>query len=208
MADGQTGDVKRSTAIRHLVEMAEVASDQMRFRSTEIGWPLEELWVAGTLLEPTDDIDHGTVVLMIDLAADELAWLAVHPTAEQVGAQLRLGKRPMWWSYRPTAWPPWTYRHRQVERFWSATGGLDRSVIDALRTGRPEGVIAPNTHELVEQLGIELDASKTHLRSVLNRYWDNDWRRENRNHTSPEDQLWRAATAVTEIEAAIGEVAR
>jgi hypothetical protein len=31
--------VKRSTAIGRLVEMAEVASERMRFRDTDIGWP-------------------------------------------------------------------------------------------------------------------------------------------------------------------------
>lgn len=46
---------------------------------------------------------------------------------------------------------------------------------------------------------------KTHLRSILDRYWDHEWRRANRHDTIPEDQLWRAATAVTEIEAAIDE---
>jgi hypothetical protein len=35
--------VKRSTAIRHLVEMAEVATDRLRLRPTEIGWPLDEM---------------------------------------------------------------------------------------------------------------------------------------------------------------------
>jgi hypothetical protein len=33
--------------------MAEVATDQLRLRSSEIGWPLEELWVTGELLEPS-----------------------------------------------------------------------------------------------------------------------------------------------------------
>lgn len=195
--------MKRSTAIRHLVEMAEVATEQLRFRTTEIGWPLDELWVAGALLEPADEIDHGAVVLMIDLPPDELPWLAVHPTAEWVREQLRLGKRPISWIYRPTAWPAWTYRNRQVAQFWSAANGLDHAVIGALRSGAAADVVESDRGNLAEQLGVELDVSKAHLRSILERYWDQDWRRDNRHHTSPEDQLWRAATAVAEIEAAI-----
>lgn len=81
-----------------------------------------------------EEIDHGTVVLMIDLPPDELPWLAAHPTAEWVGDQLRLGKR-----------------------------------------------------------------------SILDQYWDRDWRRDNDNHTGPEDQLRRAATAVIELEGALTE---
>ncbi|HYN35251.1 MAG TPA: hypothetical protein VES40_21680, partial [Ilumatobacteraceae bacterium] len=59
--------MKRATAIRHLVEMAEVATEQSRLGRTAIGWPLTEMWVAGELLESSDEIDHGTFVLMIDL---------------------------------------------------------------------------------------------------------------------------------------------
>lgn len=44
--------MKRSTVIGHLVEVAEVSSDRLRLRDTTIGWPLEELWVTGELLEP------------------------------------------------------------------------------------------------------------------------------------------------------------
>jgi hypothetical protein len=200
--------VKRSTAIRHLVELADVASDGLRFATTEIGWPLAELWVAGALLDPVDEFEHGSVVLMIDLPPDELPWLAVHPTAEWVGDRLRLGKRPLWWSYRPTVWPPWTYRHRRVVRFWSATGGLDDGVIDALRSGCPSTVVEPEPGELRDQLGVEHAVAKAHLRTILDHYWDQDWRRANRHDTSPEDQLWRAATAVTEIEAALDEHTR
>jgi hypothetical protein len=200
--------VKRSTVTRHLVELADVASDGLRFVRTEVGWPLAELWVTGALLDPVDEIEHGSVVLMIDLPPDELPWLAVHPTAEWIGDQLRLGKRPLRWSYRPTAWPPWTYRDRRVVRFWSATGGLDDGVIDPLRTGCPPTVVEPEPGELRDQLGVEHAVARAHLRAILDCYWDQDWRRANRHDTSPEDQLWRAATAVTEIEAALDEHSR
>ena len=197
--------MKRSTAIRHLLELADAASDGLRLRTTDIGWPPGAIWVTGALLDPVDELEHGSVVLMIDLPPDDLPWLAVHPTAEWIGDQLRLEKRPLWWSYRPTAWPPWTYRDRRVTRLWSATGGLDADVIDALRTGRLPTVIEPERGELLEQLIVEHSVAKAHLRSILDHYWDQDWRRSNRHDTSPEDQLWRAATAVTEIEAAIDE---
>lgn len=62
---GQTCGVKRSTAIRHLVELAEAASDRLPLVATDFGWPLEELWVTGALLDPVDELEHGSVVLMI-----------------------------------------------------------------------------------------------------------------------------------------------
>jgi len=205
---GHTVGVKRGTAIRHLVEMAEVATEQLRLSGTAIGWPLTEMWVAGALLGSSDEVDHGTVVLTIDLPPDELPWLAAHPTAEWVGEQLRLGKRPMLWSYRPAAWPAWTYRDQRVARFWSASNGIESGLIDELRSGVVSGLFEPDRAELVEQVGVELEVSKTQLRSILAQYWDHDWRRNNRSHTSPEDQLWRAATAVTELEDALTEFGR
>jgi hypothetical protein len=188
--------------------MAEVATEQLQLSRTPIGWPLTEMWVAGELLESSDEIDHGTVVSMIDLPPDELPWLSAHPTAEWVGEQLRLGKRPMWWTYRPTAWPAWTYRNQRVARFWSASNGIESDLIDELRSGAVSDLIEPDRAELIEQVGVELEVSKAHLRSILDQYWDHDWRRNNRSHTSPEDQLWRAGTAVTELEAALTEFGR
>jgi hypothetical protein len=93
----------------------------------------------------------------------------------------------------------------RIARFWSAANGIDRDLIDELQSGSVAGVAEPDRAEFVEQLGVELDVSKAHLRSILDRYWDHDWRRDNRHDTSPEDQLWRAATAVTELEDALSE---
>lgn len=185
--------------------MAEVATDRLPLRSTEIGWPLEELWVSGELLESADDVEHGSVVLVFDLLPDTLPWLAAHPTAEWVGEQLRLGKRPIAWHNRPLAWPAWNVSDRRVARFWSSTNGLDETVVDALHSGIPVNVVEPSRQELVAQLGVELYVSSSHLRSVLDTYWDHDWRRDQRGGTNPEDQLWRAATAVMDIEAALAE---
>ena len=48
--------------------------------------------------------------------------------------------------------------------------------------------------------------SRQYLRAALDRYWDRDWRREHsRNGETPEDHLWRAATAVEDIRKALDE---
>ena len=65
-------------------------------------------------------------------------------------------------------------------------------------------VVEPSEERLGEQLEAELAASRRHLWDVLDHYWEQDWRR--RQHSTddqPEDQLWRAAQAVREIEAAL-----
>lgn len=142
--------MKPSTAVRHLVEMATMANDRLALRDSEVGWPLEELWVGGELLELRSDLEAGSVVLVLDLPPEELPWLAMHPAAEWVGAQLRLGKRPFFWSYRPVLWPAWNQRNRRVARFWSARSGIDTAVLDALRDGRVDEVpvVEPSTDEL------------------------------------------------------------
>lgn len=49
--------------------------------------------------------------------------------------------------------------------------------------------------------------SRRHLRAVLDRYWDRDWRRDHQGHDDePEDHLWRAATAVEDILDALEEL--
>ena len=196
------GDVKRSTAIGHLVEMAEIASERLRLRDSDIGWPLEELWVTGELLGQAETVDGGAVVLVLDVPADELPWLALHPAGEWIGDQLRLGKRPIRWCYRPLARPVWNHEHRRLVRFWTADDGLDTDVIEALRARQLDRltIVAPSDEDLADQLGEELTVSRRHLRALLDSYWDRDWRRDHQRYDgSPEDHLWRAAIAVEEI---------
>lgn len=193
--------MRRSTAIGHLVEMAELAW-QWQELSDRFEWPLSEMWVTGELLSLAETLDAGAVVLVLDLPAKKLPWLALHPTAEAIGYQLRLGKRPLRWCYRPRAWPVWTYQHRRLAKFWSADSGLDSSAIEALRSRRLEHltIVEPSDDELTTQLRAELAVSRKHLGSVLEGYWDRDWRRRHKGYDeSPQEHLWRAATAVTEM---------
>jgi hypothetical protein len=200
--------VRRSRAIEHLVEMAEVATARLDLRDSAMGWPLEELWVSGELLGLSDSVEAGWVVLVLDLPADELPWMARNPNGEWVGEQLRLGKRPMLWCYRPLAWPAWDHEHQRVARVWSADCSLDEGAIDALRTRRLDRleVVAPSRDELVAQVRLELAVSRTHLRSVLDRYWDEKWRRQHSGYGGPpEAHLWRAASAVADMAAVLDE---
>lgn len=183
----------------------------MRLRDTDIGWPLEELWVTGDLLTPIDTLDTGTVVVVVDVPPDELPWLALHPAAEWIADQLRLGKRPMRWYYRPLLWPVWNHRHRRLARLWTAADGLDQAVIEALQSHDllHVSIIEPEASELIDQLRDELVVSQRHLRVILDNYWDRDWRRNHKGYDeSPEEHLWRAATAVVEIGDALDSLIR
>lgn len=199
---GEDGGVKRSTAIRHLVEMATEASELLRLRETDVGWPLEELWVAGDLLDTGAELEVGSVILLLDVAPDELSWLAKHSAGEWVGDRLRLGKRPMLWCYRPSVWPPWNARHRQVARVWTATTGLDDAAIEALSSGGKPAVVEPRDDDLRAQLAEERKVSHEHLRQIVDDYWEPEWRRRHRGEAA-EDELWRAAAGLVEIEDAL-----
>lgn len=60
---------------------------------------------------------------------------------------------------------------------------------------------------LAEQLNTELPLSRQRLRHTLEHYWDNDWRRKCRGfENTPENHLWRAAQAVTEMQDALDEL--
>ena len=195
--------MRRSTAIRQLVEVADAANELLAGRSDDFPMPLVEMWVAGELLDRDPELDHGDVVLLYDLRPGELPWLALHPTADWIARELRLGKRPILWVDRPAAWPAWNCRHARVARFWTARDGLDEPVIEALRSGTPPEVIVPSTDAFVAQCHVELAVAKAHLQSIVGRYWDHDWRRAHRHVTAPEDHLWRAAQALLELDAAI-----
>lgn len=164
----------------------------MRLRETDIGWPLEELWVGGQLLEGPSELEAGSVVLVLNEPGEELPWMALHSSGEWIGEQLRMGKRPMLWCYRPAVYPAWNHRHRRVLRFWSAEGGLDEEVIEALRQRRLEGlaIFEPSDEELAGQLEIELEYCRRHLRQVLDGYWEYDWRRDHKGFgVYPENHL-------------------
>jgi hypothetical protein len=140
-----------------------------------------------------------------------MPWLALNPSGEWVGHELRLGKRPMGWCYRPLALPPWNHEHRRVVRFWSARDGLDSTVIDALGSRHLERltVVEPSREALAEQLDHELTQCRSHVRVVVDNYWDHDWRRRHKAFDEgPEDHLWRSATAVADIMDALDELQR
>jgi hypothetical protein len=124
--------------------------------------------------------------VLVQVPAAELPWLARHPVGERVGEQLRLGKRPMLWSYRPAGLPV----GGPTTASWCASGradGNDHAVIDALRHRRFDGltIVEPTDEELTTQMPDELKRSRRHLRSILDAA-----------------DSWRESVAISSIEAA------
>jgi len=201
--------VRYGAALRQLVTVSEAATDDLRLRDTDIGYPLEELWVGGDVLEGPQELDATCVVLVLDQPVAEVTWLALNPAGQWIAERLRMTRLPMRWYCRPAGYPAWNPELRKVLRFWSAATQLDREVIENLRLRRFDSLplVRPSVDQLMAQLAIEGADCRRHLRHVLDHYWDGSWRREHRGFgIQPEDHLWRASEAVREIEDAIAQI--
>jgi hypothetical protein len=203
--------VKRSTVIRHLTGIAEQAD---HLASVGTAWqvaPLAEIWVAGDLLDEVELVESVSAVLMIDVPADELPVLAIHPDGQVWAWNLELSKRPLLPRYEPATRPAWNHERRRVLRFWSSDDGLDEAAVDSLRSPPLDAapIVSPTPAELRQYLETELPRSSAHLRRMLDDYWDGDWRKshtDKANWIHPDDHLWRAAYAVQSMQDALAEL--
>ena len=197
--------MKRSTAVGNLTEMAEVVSHLVEYREI-VPSPLEEMWVAGDILTPGPAVEHLSVVCMLDTQGEEMPWMSRGGAVPWLEDQLRLGKRPLSWCFRALSDPVWTMDHRRLVRFWTATDGLDESAMRALSDGSVErlDVVEAPTAVLAGQLKRELGVANRRLGEVLDRYWDENWRRSlKKSDESPEEHLWDAAEDVRELQEAL-----
>ena len=198
--------MKFATSVGHLESVGRQADDYLRLRDTDIDWPLAELWVGGALLEGPSELETTPLILMLDAPPEELTWLALHPGGDWICEDLRVTKRPISARYRPTVYPAWNCRDRRVLRFWSSDSGYDDDAVQALRDRQFDRlpIVSPTSAEFESQLQLELELCQQHLNTVMDRYWDRDWRQERKGFGMyPEDHLWRAASAVREIQTAL-----
>ncbi len=205
------GSVKFATSVGHLESVGQQANEFLRLRDSDIGSPLDELWVGSELLDGPAELEATPLVLVLDAPPDDLPWLALHSAGDWICEQLRLTKRPISWRYRPSVYPAWNCRDRRVLRFWSSDAGYDSDAIQALEARHFDQlqIVAPSQTEFAVQLEMELDVCQHHLKAILDHYWDADWRRHHSGFgIVPEDHLWRAAAAVREIETALDHCRR
>ncbi|MGI9017162.1 MAG: DUF7711 family protein [Euzebya sp.] len=85
---------------------------------------------------------------------------------------------------------------------WSRAGAAEDEVLEALTQPSPShiAIVEPSQEKYLAQVRTELAVARRHLRGVLDRYWEPDWRRTHKGGgVYPEDHLWRAAQAVEEL---------
>ncbi len=194
--------MKRSTAVRNLVTLSKAADRHAALAGLD--WPLRQMSVAGEILDGPATLEAVSVILGLEMPADELPWLALHPREQAVADMLRLPKLPIRRYARPIEEPAWNPVFRKVVRFWDVATGLDRQVVEALDSGDPAPAVEPTPDEYVRQMTRELTRCRGHLCGVLDGFWEPAWRQAHRGGgIYPEDHLWRAARAVRDIEAAL-----
>jgi len=198
--------VNYSTAVARL---RSCAADLDRLAGVSDEPLLLEAWVFCELLDLPDQLDVISLALVVDLPAEDVTWRARPARAEGVPSFLRFEKYPLRWFWRPAVWPVWNHAIGRAVRFWSHTD-TESAALDALEDRRLDTltVAAPADAEaLHEQLLIEHEAALQHLRDVVDRYDDREWRRgHSGGGVHPDEHLWCAAKGLVDLDAALRDL--
>ena len=164
-------------------------------------------YVYGSLLDVEAELDHVSLAFVVNEPATSVPWMSRSPHLEALAALVRFPKLRLSWCWRPAEWPVWNHEIDRAVLVWTVEGGREEEAILALTSGDFEGVTmaAPkNRDELVAQLRVERDVGRRHLASVLDSFYDADWRRAHRNEdVRPEDHLWWASAGYLELDDAL-----
>jgi hypothetical protein len=200
--------VKRSTAVNRLAEIATELERSKQWR----GAIVVATYVFGSIVEEDGDVERILIALAVDEPVENVPWMSNPPRLEALASLLRFDKLPMSWWWRPSAWPVWNHTITRAVCFWSAAGGSDQTVFDALAAGRIDQLhfVEPGgTEELVAQLRAERDVARSHLEESVAGFHDREWRREHRGDgVYPGDHLWSAAAGFVDLDNALTRLER
>ncbi len=194
--------MKYSTAVARL---RSCAADLERLAGVDDDRLLVEAWVFGQLLEFPDQLEVISLALVIDLPVEDVTWYARPAHGDAMTSFLRFDKYPLRWFWRPAVWPVWNHAIDRAVRFWSHAG-TDTATLDALAGRRVDSLtmaMPSDAEALHEQLVVEHAAARQHLRDVVDRYDDQEWRRDSGFGLHADDHLWSAARGLLDLDAAI-----
>ncbi len=195
--------MKHSTAIGRLTDVCDGLD-----RAAE--WPdssVTSAFVFGALLDDDADLDRVEVALVVAEPPEAVPWMSRPAHLEALAAMLRFTKLPLSWRWRPAEWPVWNHAIDRAVRVWSAAGGRDQRAVDAL-AARQLGDVAverpASDKELLAELLVERDVSRSHLASVTESFYEQDWRRDHRGDgVHAEDHLWWATAGFLDLDDAV-----
>lgn len=194
--------MKRSTALSRLHDVAEGLERLATWGDVRV----VAGYVHGDLVDGLNDLERVQLVFVVDEPPEDVAWMTRPPHLEAAVALVRFDKLPLSWTWRTVAWPVWNHRIIRAVRFWSAEDHIDETVLAALTEGSTDQLREEGTgSELLEQLRVERDISRGHLKSVLDRFYDREWRQAHRGgqDVGPEDHLWWATAGLFDLDDAI-----
>lgn len=178
-------------------------------------WPettVAAAFVFGAILDASLDLDLIELAIVVAEPADVVPWMSRPAHLEALAALLRFTKLPLSWRWRPLEWPVWNHEIDRAVRFWTADGGRDQRVFDALAAGKLEGVGIDgpaDSAELIGELLVERDVGRRHLATVTECFYDQAWRREHRGDgVHAEDHLWWATAAFLDLDDALRRLDR
>jgi hypothetical protein len=185
--------VKWSRGVHHLEELARRCDTP----SPVPMLPVVELWVFGELLGEPRDLDRVDVAVVVDLPADDVAWLDLPRGASHWAQAVRL-REPVFGFYRSAARPVWNHRISRPALIWDVEG-IRESTLAALHDGLGSTVRtdAPTPADLRAQLDAELVTSLRSLRRQHRSYDDKRWAPGKLEPFA--DSLWRAADGYLDL---------
>jgi hypothetical protein len=196
--------MRRSTAIRHLTEIAE-GCQRIKGLWEDERPVLTAVYAFGSLVDGAAEVDAAQVAFVLDLPVSDVVWGTEPEGCGWFTNVLRLDKIPVRRFWRPAGKPVANHLIVRPLRIWSSDDGVDEQALEALRSGSSESLRLPSqpTDEAKEQLATEFATSLAHLRAVEASYWEPKWRREHRGGgIYPETHLWDAIHGYLDLLAA------
>lgn len=205
-ASARLPDVKWTTAVRTLEDVAERCAHMGRQPAGIVQLRVSEAWVFGELLGPrtdtVDDVSGVRVALVTSADEADCAVATTPPAAGHWLAASGLEKKPARLAFRSEHAPVWNHVVERPVRFWTGADGLDHDVLLQLRAGDGEALRppAPTAAELAERLDRELVVSLGALTRTTREYDEKRW-----NPGSPKkraDALCDASLGYLDVRAA------
>ncbi|WP_432508804.1 DUF7711 family protein [Kineococcus auxinigenes] len=162
--------MKWATAVRTAEQVAQRCAHVAAQPAGIVRLRVVEAWLWGPLLGPrTEEVpDDGGVnaALVCAESAEDCAWGTAPPGAGQWLAASGLARRPVHLVFRAAGQPVWNHAITRPVRLWSADGGTDAAVLEAVAEGAGEALRAPAPppDELASRLEVELAASLAAVR--------------------------------------------
>ncbi|MBC6449853.1 DUF7711 family protein [Actinokineospora xionganensis] len=195
--------MKRVRALHHLRTVAETCADMATRPQSIFPLRVRELWAAGEILEPVDELDAVTIALVVDLPVDDVAWLTEPSGAQHWANAAKLQTAPVTVRWRSARAPVWNHVLRRPALVWDVDNGIAEATLDAIGDGHTAAVRLdePSADLMGRRLADDLAVSLRALGSRTVHYADRRWKPGKLEPVA--DALWRASEGYLDLLKAI-----